>query len=212
MKKEMGISKLMVSFGMFGVVAYFIHTILGNVLWKEYSPITMDISTLTASGSPNLILLRLLTSIYGVLVSLFVVSMLVKTHKKDNKLVTAGYIIMLLMMITSTIGYSLFPLSGDKTVMTFQNTMHIIVTVIVVITTITSAFFLSIGYLRQKRTKKLGRVVLIMTILITLFGILNPINMAMKLNLLGLTERLVIYTLQSLIFYISYVYTFKENY
>lgn len=37
---------------MIGALAYFIHTILGNILWKEYNPITTDISSLTATGSP----------------------------------------------------------------------------------------------------------------------------------------------------------------
>ena len=36
-----------------GVVEYMVHTILGNILWLEYNPITMYISLLTADGAPN---------------------------------------------------------------------------------------------------------------------------------------------------------------
>lgn len=80
------------------------------------------------------------------------------------------------MQLSSTFGYSLFPLSGDKPVMNFQNAMHIAVTIIVVFTTITSSFFIAFGYLRQKRTEHLGKVCLIMAILITAFSATVDMN------------------------------------
>ena len=46
-----------------------------------------------------------------------------------------------------------------------------------------------------------------MAIIITLCGTMNPISMSMKLNIMGLTERLVIYSLQILIFVLSFYYT-----
>ena len=91
--------------------------------------------------------------------------------------------------------------------MNFQNMMHIAVTVAVVITTISSAFTLAYGYLSQEKMKNLGKFILIMAIIITLCGMMNPISMSMKLNIMGLTERLVIYSLQILIFVLSFYYT-----
>ena len=43
------------------------------------------------------------------------------------------------------------PCGENKTVMNFQNMMHIAVTVAVVITTISSAFTLAYGYLSQEK-------------------------------------------------------------
>ncbi len=205
------IEKYLLSLGMVGVVFYFIHTILGNILWSEYNPITMDISSLTAVGSPNAELLRIFTTIYAVCMILFTLTMIIKSFKKYGNLVKTGYIILLIMEITSAFGYGLFPLEGDKTVMTFQNTMHIIVTVIVVFTTIAAGFLLAIGYKKQEKLNKIGNFVLFFAVIITIFGSLNPINMSMNLGILGLTERLVIYSLQVLIFSLSYLYTFKED-
>ena len=59
--------------------------------------------------------------------------------------------------------------------------------------------------------KKLGKVTLVFAILITLFGMFNPISMAMQLNVLGLSERLVIYTIQIFMFILSYYYTYLEG-
>lgn len=122
-----------------------------------------------------------------------------------------GYIGLMIMQLTSTFGYSLFPLSGDKAVMNFQNAMHIIVTIIVVFTTIASSFLIAFGYLKQKNTEHLGKISLIMAILITIFGATVPISMNLKMNILGLTERLEIYTIQIFMIILSYNYTFIKN-
>lgn len=203
--------KILLSLGMVGVMFYFLHTIIGNILWNEYNPITMDISSLTAVGAPNAELLKIFTTIYAICMILFIISMIIKSFKKYGKLVKSGYIILLIMEITSALGYGMFPLEGDKTIMTFQNMMHIIVTVIVVFTTIAAGFLLAIGYKKQEKLNKLGNFVLFFAVIITVFGSLNPINMSMNLGILGLTERLVIYSLQVLIFSLSYLYTFKED-
>jgi hypothetical protein len=205
------IEKYIMPLGMVGVLFYFTHTILGNILWKEYNPITTDISSLTADGAPNAHMLKILGFIYGICMVLMVTALIVKAFRQYHSMLRIGYVILLIMQLTSLFGYSLFPLTGDKTEMNFQNMMHIIVTVIVVFTTIASSFLISFGYLKQEKMKRLGKLTLVMAILITIFGMFNPISMSLKLNILGLTERLVIYTIQILMFILSYYYTFLNN-
>ncbi len=203
--------RYIIPLGMIGVLFYFLHTILGNILWSEYNPITTDISSLTADGAPNAQLLKIFGLIYGICMILMSIALVIKAFIKYHQLLRIGYVILLIMQLTSAFGYSLFPLSGDKTEMNFQNMMHIIVTVIVVFTTIASTFFIALGYLKQENMKKLGKVTLVFAILITLFGMFNPISMAMQLNVLGLSERLVIYTIQIFMFILSYYYTYLEG-
>lgn len=202
--------RFLMPLGMIGVLFYFAHTTIGRILWNEYNPITTDISSLTSDIAPNSNLLRVFTLVYGIFMILFVLGMIKKSFKQYHSLLKIGYIILMIMQLTSAIGYSLFPLSGDKIDVNFQNTMHIIVTVIVVFTTIVSSFLISIGYLKQEKIKWLGNFTLVLAILITLFGVFNPISMSLKLNILGLTERLVVYTIQILMFSLSYYYTFRE--
>lgn len=202
--------KITMPLGMVGVIAYMLHTILGNLLWKEYNPITTDISSLTAVGAPNAALLKIFTNAYGICTILFVAGLIIKSFRKYHLVTRVGYVVMMIMQIISMVGYSLFPLTGNKTVMNFQNSMHIIVTVAVVFTTITFGFILAVGYLKQEKIKQLGSFVLVMSIIITLTGATNPIGMGMQLNILGLTERLVIYSLQFMMFTLSYYYTFNR--
>lgn len=211
LKKLQILENLCMPLGMLGVIAYFLHIIVGEALWTEYDPITIDISTLTAVGAPNRVLLTVFTTIYGIATLLFVIGMLIKAFRKYHTVTRLGWVIFLVMNIVSFFGYALFPLSGDKTEMTFGNMMHVVVTVIVVFTTISGGYLLSIGYLKKEGMKKLGIFTLIMSIIITITGALNPIGMANNWNILGLSERAVIYSLQLLMFGISAYYTFLEN-
>ncbi len=197
------IYRVFMSLGLIGALFYIVHTILGQILWKAYNPITTDISSLTADGAPNRNILSIFCNIYSVCMILF----LKKAFNEYNLKCKMGYILLMIMQLTSTFGYSLFPLSDDKTVMNFQNTMHITVTIIVVFTTIASSFLIAFGYLKQKNTEHLGKISLIMAILITIFGAVVPISMSLKMNILGLAERLEIYTIQIFMIILSYNYT-----
>lgn len=205
------IERLTAPLGMVGVVFYLLHTILGRVLWPAYDPITTDISSLTAVGAPNRSLLMIFTAVYGVATLLFVAGMLVKAARNGHALVRLGWGLLLVMNLISMFGYALFPLSGDKGQMTFGNAMHVAVTVAVVFTSIAAGYILAVGFLRQGETRKLGAFTLVMAIIITATGALNPIGMANHWNILGLTERAVIYSLQGMMFVFSAYYTFSTS-
>lgn len=205
------VEKFLMPLGMIGVLVYIVFVSLGDILWKEYDPITMDISSLTAVGAPDAKLLTILSGIYGICVILFVVGMVIKAFRIYNSTTKIGYMVLLVMELVSLFGYALFPLEGDKTVMTFQNMMHIIVTVVVVLTTVAFGFIVAAGYKKHEATRKLGRFVFIMAIIITLTGVINPIGMNAGWNILGITERFVIFSVQILIFYLSYYYTFQKK-
>lgn len=207
----MKLTKWLMPLGMISAVVYFAHVFVGQMLWKEYNPMTTDISSLTAVVAPNANLLNIFTAIYGMCFLLFAIGMVIKAFKDYHTITRIGYFIFLIMALTTVIGYKLFPLMGDKTEMNFQNMMHIIVTVVVVFTTIFSCFFIAVGYSKKEKLKILGTICFITAVLITIFGALNPIGMSMELNILGLTERLVIFTLQAFVFFLSFIYTFNSS-
>ncbi|WP_211272913.1 DUF998 domain-containing protein [Methanobrevibacter arboriphilus] len=195
---------------MVSVIFYFIHVFLGQALWKEYNPITTDISSLTAVGSPNAELIGIFTLIYGICAVIFAIGIVRESfNKKYSHITKLGFIFLLAMTIISLIGYALFPLSPDKAALNFQNIMHIIITGITVLLTILFLFFIGIGFIKKEKFIKLGKISIITAILIIIFGTLNPISVALDLNILGLTERLVVFTLEIFIFFLSFIYTFN---
>ena len=204
----MKIQRILSSLGMVAVIFYLIHVFLGQILDKAYNPITTDISSLTAVGAPNSELLTIFTTIYGICLAIFAVYMFSKSFKEYHKVTTIGYGFLLMMAILSLVGFYFFPLTSDKTVLNFQNTMHIAITGITVLLTILYLSLVSYGYLKKEQLKNIGIISLIAIILILLFGVLNPISIALSLNILGLTERAVIFSLEAYIFFLSFIYTF----
>jgi hypothetical protein len=205
------IEKLTPPLGMIGVIVYLVYAILGKALWPEYNPITTDISSLTAIGAPNREMLSVLIYIYGVLMILFITGLLIKSFRKYQWGLKVGYITMIIMQFISLFGFSLFPLSGEEIDLKFQDIMHIIITVVVILATIIIGYILAFGYLKQEKKQGLGKFILVMAIIITIAGIANPVCMIMEFNILGLTERIVVYSLHLMIFVISAYYTFAKQ-
>lgn len=184
-----------------GVFSYLLHTLLGNILWETYNPITTDISTLTSNVSPYQVPFTFLTSIYALCMIILGIA-LIKQTKDKNNLLQAASIIFLVMQLVSFLGYLLFPLDHQGALNSFHNTMHLIVTFIVVFSSISYSYLFAFG--SKHTNKSLFKTLLLFAILITSFGLLNPIIMNLNLPLLGLTERLVIYTLLTQTIYLSY--------
>lgn len=204
--------KIILKLGMVSVLLYFIHVFLGQYLWKEYNWITTDISSLTARGAPNAELLSMFSIFSGICAIIFFIGMIMKSREeKYSKITQLGYVFFLILMIISNIGYSLFPLEGNKAEMTFSNLMHIFVTVAIVILVLTSMFLLSYGYLKKDKMKKIGYITLGFAILIALSGLLNPIVLSNNWNILGVTERINIFSLEIYIFILSYMYGFNKE-
>jgi heme A synthase len=196
---------------MISVGLYFITLFIGQILRDDYNWVTTDISSLTAKGAPNAGLLSVLFGISSILVIIFFLGMLIRTKEsKYNKITRLGYILFFILMNISFFGYLLFPLEGDKTQMTFNNLMHIIATIAIVVLTLCSMFVLAYGYLKKEKMKIIGELTLGFAVAITIFGLLNVIGISNNWNILGITERLNIFTLEIYIFLLSYLYTFKE--
>lgn len=195
--------------GLLGVIAYTAHVVLGGILWKEYNPITQSISELTGNGAPNAALLSIFTTIYGILVVIFSVCVYINFKTmRVKRTALIGAVLLIIMEVTSLVGYSLFPLNQQQGVslMDFQNIMHLAVTGVVVICTIGSGYFIGIG-LRRSGIKGIGLFIIICSIVITVFGAFTPISMGAGLPVSGLAERINIFSLQLWISVLS-VYLF----
>uniref|UniRef100_A0A2A4Z9T4 DUF998 domain-containing protein n=1 Tax=OCS116 cluster bacterium TaxID=2030921 RepID=A0A2A4Z9T4_9PROT len=192
--------------GMISTIIYLLHVVVGGALWGGYSHMEQSISDLTSVGAPNKTLLSVMTNVYGILALIFalVLYRLIKQH--DFKLLRIGLLLLVVMEAVSFVGYMLFPLeSSGIEQFSFQNVMHIIVTIIVVVATISFTFLLGIGFLRIQRMKKLGLYILVSGIIITISGVSTGFVIANELPVIGLIERVNIFALQGVIFALSFV-------
>ncbi|MFH5836794.1 DUF998 domain-containing protein [Proteiniclasticum sp. C24MP] len=197
--------------GAAGVLFYTAHVILGGLLWEGYSHITQTISELTAKGSPNAEIPRVLSTIYAVLLIVFSFYLFSFMRRRSlHKAAVMGSFFFILMQITSFIGYSLFPLDLSESISDFTNVMHLVVTFIVVLCTLLSSFSLGYGLRKEKKHRKIGKFILLCAVIITLSGALTPLSMAKGIEVSGLLERINIFTLLSWVFVLS-VYLFREE-
>jgi hypothetical membrane protein len=186
------IVKLIPLLGIFSVAFYFLHVILGEIFYEGYNPLAQAISDLTASSSPSKNIARLFSMFYGICAVTFSIGFFVYIRNKINKAVTVSAFIFCTMNIVSFFGYTIFPLSESGYAGTFQDKMHMVVTVLVVLLTIVSLVLYTIGFFRAKEHKWLG-VISISTLVILMAGAML-INTVPK-EYFGVAERINVYSI-----------------
>jgi len=179
-------------FGLIGVFFYFLHVLLGTIFYEGYNSMAQAVSDLTAANSPSKNIAMLFSILYGIFTVIFSICFFVYFKQKINKLVTFGAGFFCSMNIVSFLGYTFFPLSESGYAGTFQDKMHIVVTIMVVLFTIMALILLIIGFLKTRNIKHFG-IISLCTFLLVLTG---PILMnIVPKEYFGIAERISIYPL-----------------
>ena len=186
------IIKLLPLSGAAGVVFYFLHVLLGTFFYTGYDSTAQAISDLTASNSPSKNIAMPFTVIYGVFTVIFSTYFFVYFKQKINKCVAFGACVFCIMTIVSFLGYTFFPLSESGYAGTFQDRMHMVVTILVVLFTITALISFTIGFFKTEKLKYLA-VISLCTFLLLLIG-------SMLMNILpkeyfGAAERINVFSI-----------------
>jgi hypothetical membrane protein len=190
--KNNNMAELIRLLGIFSVILYFLHVIFGEIFYEGYNPLAQAVSDLTASNSPSKNIARLFSLLYGICTVTFSIGFFAYLKNKINKAVTVSSFIFCLMNVISFFGYTFFPLSESGYAGTFQDKMHIIVTVLVVLFTIISIFLYSIGFLKTEKYKYLG-IISICTFVLLIAGVML-INILPK-EYFGVAERINVYSI-----------------
>lgn len=202
--------KLFFSFGMIGTLSFLLEDFLGSILWKGYNPITSYVSQLTADGAPNVSTTRTLFYIYEICLVIFIISLLVKSFQTYGMCLRIGYVGLLLISSVSILGYGLFPMTMDL-ILNLKNYVHVAITIIILVGTICILFLLAFGYLKQEHERKIGYITLSLASLFLIFNVLHILVIFSGLNVLGLIQRLGLYTFQIYIFTLSWIYVTKDD-
>ena len=179
-------------FGVAGVIFYFLHVLFGTIFYTGYNPAAQAISDLTASNSPSKNIAMLFSMLYGIFTVIFSAYFFAYFKQKINKCVTFGAGFFYIMTIVSFLGYTFFPLSESGYAETFQDKMHVVVTIMVVLFTIIALILFTIGFFRTEKLKYIA-ILSLCTFLLLLTG-------SMLMNILpkeyfGVAERISVYSL-----------------
>ena len=171
----------------YAVAAYFCRAAFPGYNWMESA-----VSDLSAETAPSRQLWDKLSAVFSAgIVCDTCVAIYVSENKTSSKLFRAGIYLLVIMSWISKIGYQMFPLDdAGKAIGGVDETMHMIVTALVVVLSIASCVILIISGIKRKDVRGIG----IWAAIFFAMMLMGPIGMAVfPPEYFGIGERFSIY-------------------
>ncbi len=145
--------------GLLGVVSFMSYAaavIFAPLAYPGYDWMTQAVSDLSAANAPSLALWNRLTALYNVCEVACVTVVCIGIQGKRTKLLRVGVYIFAVMEWVSAVGFRAFPLTDSGFAGTFQDTMHIAVTGVVVLLSIVSLVIIIIAGAKDRSCRSYG--------------------------------------------------------
>lgn len=186
--------KLLFYGGIFGPLVFLLVDIIGGIITPDYNYIINAISELTQAGSENTYLLSPLFLISAIMTVAFGIGILLNYKDRRSKLLFTASILIIITGTFSGLTGTIFPMDPFNSEMTFPGKMHIILTGISAVMVMLLILMIGIGFHREKQWKSFRLYSITTVIIMVIFGGLTPALIMNSIPLLGLFERIVIYT------------------
>ncbi|MBQ4310160.1 MAG: DUF998 domain-containing protein [Oscillospiraceae bacterium] len=154
--------KLINIMGLMGILQFISYTcavIFSPAAFPGYDPLSQAVSDLSAETAPSRMLWEQLSALYasGSVVCSTCACIYLSENKVNTVLFRLGIYLFTVMNWISNIGYRMFPLSDSgKDISSFQEHMHIIVTILVVLLSIASLTIVIISGFRKNGIRSIG--------------------------------------------------------
>ena len=145
--------------GLFGVVALLSYTaavVFSPLAYPDYDWMAQAVSDLSVANAPSLRLWNQLSCLYNVCTLVCAMMVCAGIQGRKTKLLRVGVYLFTLMDWVSAVGFGMFPLSDSGYAGTFQDQMHILSTVVVVLLSIVSLILIIIAGVKDKGCRSYG--------------------------------------------------------
>ena len=179
--------------GLLGVIAFLSYTaavIFSPLAYPGYNWMAQAVSDLSASNAPSLKLWNQLSSLYNVCTLVCAMMVCLGIQGKGNKLLRSGIYLFTIMEWVSAVGFGMFPLSESGYAGTFQDQMHMLSTIIVVLLFIISLALIIISGIKDSYCRTYSIFAAIA--LVMMIGGAVGINVVPK-EYFGVAERLSVF-------------------
>ncbi|MGP5431569.1 DUF998 domain-containing protein [Enterococcus malodoratus] len=139
--------------GLLGVVSFLSYTaavVLSPLAYPGYDWMAQAVSDLSASNAPSRVLWGQLSALYNGCGLVSITLVFIFIQGKLTKLLRSGIYFFTAMNWVSGVGYQMFPLTDSGYAGEFQDQMHVVVTVLVILLSIISLVLIIIGGIREK--------------------------------------------------------------
>ncbi|MBQ9278226.1 MAG: DUF998 domain-containing protein [Lachnospiraceae bacterium] len=154
--------KLINWIGLVGILSFISYTaavVFSPMAFPGYKWMEQAVSDLSAESAPSRVLWERLSAFYGVggMVCITCVAVFVSENKISSKLFRLGVYLFAIMNLISNVGYKMFSLSDSgKEIDSFQEVMHMVVTMAVVLLSIVSLVIIIIAGCKDKQIRGIG--------------------------------------------------------
>lgn len=132
-------------FGIISLLSYAAMVLFSPLAYPGYDWMSMAVSDLSAVGAPSAALAERLNALFGPCAVVCVMAVCVGAAGCRSKLLRAGIGCFAAMEWITVTGYKMFPWVKDAEAGSFQNIMHLLVTVLVVLFSVVSLILIAIG-------------------------------------------------------------------
>ena len=171
-------------FGIISLLSYTAMVVFSPLAYPGYDFMSMAVSDLTAVGAPSADLAEKLNALFGPCAVVSVMAVCVGAAGRRSRVLRLGIYFFAAMEWITVAGYKMFPLIQGESMSNFQNIMHIIVTVLVVLFSIVSLILIAIGGLREIPSLGIWAIICFLFMMIGAIG-----TSALPKEVFGLFER-----------------------
>ena len=132
-------------FGIISLLSYTAMVVFSPLAYPGYDWLSMAVSDLSAVGAPSAALAERLNALFGPCAVVSVMAVCVGSAGCRSKLLRTGIGFFAAMEWITVVGYKMFPWVQNESAASFQNMMHILVTILVVVFSIVSLVLIAIG-------------------------------------------------------------------
>lgn len=132
-------------FGIISLLSYTAMVLFSPLAYPGYDWMSMAVSDLSAVGAPSAELANQLNALFGPCAIVSIMGVCGGISEYRFGFFKAGIYSYVMMEWLCTVGYKLFPWVQDESMTYFQNLMHLIVTVLVVLLSMIGLIFIALG-------------------------------------------------------------------
>ena len=138
------------------LLSYTVAVVFSPLDYPGYNWMAQAVSDLSASNAPSLGLWNQLSSLYNICTLICAMMGCAGIQGKGSRLLRSGIYLFTAMEWISAVGFSMFPLSDSGYAGTFQDEMHILSTILVVLLSIVSLVMLIVAGAKRKEYRSFG--------------------------------------------------------
>lgn len=157
MSKKRGLIHWLGLLGVVSLLSYTAAVVFSPLAYPGYDWMAQAVSDLSAENAPSRIVWNQLASLSGVGSVVSATVLCVYIQGKLTRALRLGIYLFAVMMWLSAVGYTMFPLTDSGFAGTFQDIMHVVVTVLVVVLSLASLLVIIVSCLLEKSHPSLAK-------------------------------------------------------